>query len=73
MPLRLVSVIDELPGMLSDPNAHYVTIDFEANYTGGQPRVMEPHKCVEWRWFSLDELPTTMSPAMRQGDRKLSS
>jgi len=63
--MHIVSVIDELPGMLSRPESHYVTIYFTAQHLGGEPRVMEPHKCAEWRWFSLDQLPEQMSPGMR--------
>lgn len=62
--MTLVSVIDEHPEVMGRPT-HYVTIDFSAQYLGGTPRIMEPHKCGGWEWFSLDALPEKMSPGMR--------
>jgi hypothetical protein len=28
----------------------------------GEPQVMEPDEIVEWRWFSLENLPTPLFP-----------
>jgi 8-oxo-dGTP diphosphatase len=28
----------------------------------GEPKIMEPHKCLELKWFSLDELPKNLAP-----------
>jgi len=36
---------------------HYITIYMGADYIGGKVKVMEPDKCVEWRWFTWDNLP----------------
>ena len=30
----------------------------------GEPQVMEPHKCEEWDWFALDELPQPLFPGI---------
>lgn len=35
----------------------YITLYFLAEHIDQEPRVMEPEKCVEWRWFDLDALP----------------
>ncbi len=51
-----VSVCDELRYIDSD-RKHFVDISFLGRYDGGEPRVMEPEKCVEWRWFPLGSLP----------------
>lgn len=36
---------------------HYVTLFVVAEAEDGEPRVCEPDKCREWRWFSRDALP----------------
>jgi mutator protein MutT len=56
---ELVSVADEMRYIVSD-DKHYVNIGFKVKYNGGEPRVMEPDKCLEWRWFALDNLPERM-------------
>jgi 8-oxo-dGTP diphosphatase len=40
---------------------HYVTIGIMAKYVSGEPKVMEPDKYREWKWFSLEELPSDLS------------
>ncbi len=36
---------------------HYVTLGFVCNNFDGQPKIMEPNKITEWKWFSINELP----------------
>ena len=36
---------------------HYVTLFVVARSEAGEPRVLEPEKCVEWKWFRWSELP----------------
>jgi 8-oxo-dGTP diphosphatase len=36
---------------------HYVTLFVVADCPAGEPRVMEPDKCEEWRWFEWEALP----------------
>jgi 8-oxo-dGTP diphosphatase len=36
---------------------HFVTIYIDAIEIKGFPTVMEPEKCVEWKYFDMDNLP----------------
>lgn len=36
---------------------HYVTLFVLAAAPTGQPRVLEPEKCAEWRWCQWDAIP----------------
>ncbi|HEX2977662.1 MAG TPA: NUDIX hydrolase [Candidatus Babeliales bacterium] len=36
---------------------HYITLFMIGNYEGGEPKVLEPHKCEMWDWFDINELP----------------
>lgn len=38
-------------------NKHYVTLFVIANSLSGEPKITEPDKCKQWKWFKLDELP----------------
>ena len=40
-----------------DEGKHYVTLFVLAAAPVGQPQVMEPEKCAEWRWCDWDALP----------------
>ncbi|MCX6717059.1 MAG: NUDIX domain-containing protein [Candidatus Taylorbacteria bacterium] len=61
---ELISVADELKYIKTD-NKHYLNIGIMAKYKGGEPRLMEPHKCKEWKWFSLENLPDKMFEGTR--------
>ena len=39
---------------------HYLNIGVKGTYKGGEPKVMEPEKCKEWKWVSLEELPDNL-------------
>ncbi|MGW2780380.1 NUDIX hydrolase [Streptomyces populi] len=42
-----------------------VQLVFRARYWSGTPRVMEPDRCVEWRWWNPKDLPAAVVPYTR--------
>ncbi len=36
---------------------HYVTVWMTSHWKSGEPEILEPHKCLEWRWVDFDTLP----------------
>lgn len=58
-PAELISVADEMRYLESD-GKHYLNVGVKALYKGGEPKIMEPEKCSEWRWYNLDKLPEKM-------------
>lgn len=55
--LKLISVTDEIVY-----DNHFVTNGFICTEFEGNVRVMEPDEIVEWRWFSLSDLPEKVFP-----------
>jgi mutator protein MutT len=51
---RLLDVIDHI---LPHEHQHWVSSTFLCSYAGGVPRIMEPHKCDQIRWFAVDDIP----------------
>lgn len=47
-------------------NKHYVTVWILSEYSGGELKNMEPHKCTEQGWFTLDTLPEPLFPSWKQ-------
>jgi len=45
------------------PPYHYVVIDLIADWKSGEARVCEEDKCYDWDWYSLDALPSPLTPA----------
>lgn len=40
----------------------YINFFMEANTWQGEPSIMEPHKCDDVAWFTLDQLPSNLMP-----------
>lgn len=57
--LDLISLADEMRYIKSD-GKHYVNIGFKGEFIGGEPKLMEPDKYKEWRWFNKNELPENL-------------
>lgn len=47
-----------------DDDKHYLTLFYIADYIDGTPKVMEPKKCAEWKWFDWDNLPQNIMPGI---------
>jgi 8-oxo-dGTP diphosphatase len=41
---------------------HYLQLGFLANEASGEPKLNEPDRCEEWKWFKLGELPPELFP-----------
>jgi len=39
---------------------HYITLHLFCKQYHGTPKIMEPDKCAEWKWFDLDNLPENL-------------
>jgi 8-oxo-dGTP diphosphatase len=39
---------------------HYVTLFFRLQYFFGEPKILEPDKCDEWRWCYWNDLPNPL-------------
>ncbi len=49
---ELVNICDHL---IPDEHQHWVSPTYLCTITSGQPTIMEPEKCEEIGWFTLDE------------------
>jgi len=59
--LMLVHVMDR-----KEPKEERVDFFFISKKWGGEPKIMEPHKCDDLNWFSLTNLPDNVIPYIRQ-------
>lgn len=39
---------------------HYTDVAFMSYWVGGEPKLMEPDKCLGWEWLPMDDLPTPL-------------
>lgn len=43
--------------MFEQENKHYVTLFFLTDESTSEPKILEPEKCLEWKWCAWDNLP----------------
>ena len=43
-----------------EPRRHYVTLFVVAQSGAGEPQVLEPTKCTEWRWVDWGAMPAPL-------------
>lgn len=46
--------------------AHYITVGFVVRDYTGEVKTMEPETILEWKWFSLDNLPQNLYEPSRK-------
>jgi 8-oxo-dGTP diphosphatase len=52
--------VSNLRHYIPESGRHYTDVAFVSHWLGGEPTVMEPGKCAEWRWFPFHGLPREM-------------
>jgi len=51
-------------------NKHYITIIMLADYIDGEPQLLEPDKCSEWRWCSMATIPEPKFLTLQNLDKR---
>jgi len=69
-PVRIVEVINHI---IRNEGQHWFNPIVEARLVSGPPKVMEPNKMCEWRWFSLEALPENLTINMVEFFNKVKS
>jgi len=49
-----------------EPTEERVNFFFTAEKWRSEPRIMEPHRCDDLRWFDIDNLPDNTIPYIKQ-------
>lgn len=56
--LKLMGVCDHI---IKDENAHWVATSYLCKIKNGTPKIVEPDKASDMRWFPLNELPDKLT------------
>lgn len=56
--VKLMGVCDYI---VRNENAHWVSMCYLCKIQGGVPKIMEPDKASDMKWFSLDNLPDKLT------------
>ena len=52
--IRYITLTNDIA---KEAGVHYLTLFYEADWKAGEPQVMEPDKCEEWKWSDWNSLP----------------
>jgi 8-oxo-dGTP diphosphatase len=59
--IELTGLLGAFDHILPDEGQHWVSVTYVARLTKGEPKIVEPAKCLAIGWFQLDELPSPLS------------
>jgi mutator protein MutT len=59
--VKMVKFLSYTDHFVEKENEHWIAFNFIAKIIKGTPRIMEPHKADDMRWFKLTELPEKTS------------
>ena len=52
--------------IIKDDSQHWIAINFLGRIKSGEPKIMEPDKCEEVRWFPLNNLPEKVQQTTKE-------
>ena len=47
--------------IIKEENAHWVATSYLCKIKSGEPKIMEPDKASDMKWFSIDKLPDKLT------------
>ena len=56
--IKLMGICDHI---IKEENAHWVATSYLCKIEEGTPKIMEPEKASDMKWFNLDELPEKLT------------
>src|SRR5271157_2682098 len=59
-------LLDVINHILPEEGQHWVSPTYICKIISGSPAILEPEKCSEIGWFSVDEIPTNLTQITRQ-------
>jgi mutator protein MutT len=65
--IKIWGLLPHVDQFLPKEKQHWMALNFLADIKSGEPKIMEPEKCDEMRWFDIKKLPkkttkTTVEP-----------
>lgn len=64
--VKVWGYIPHVDHIIKKEKQHWIAIVFTADITSGIPKIMEPHKCDEIKWFSLKKLPKKLTQSTKE-------
>lgn len=64
--IKMIGVCDHI---IKEESAHWVATSFLCKIKSGVPKIMEPDKASDLRWFDLDKLPEKLTITTRKALR----
>ena len=55
--IKVIQLLDVVNHILPKEKQHWVSPTYLCSYRSGEPCILEPHKCEEIGWFSLNKIP----------------
>jgi ADP-ribose pyrophosphatase YjhB (NUDIX family) len=65
--IEIFGMLPHTDHIIEGDDQHWLAVNYLARIKSGKPKIMEPHKCDELKWFGVeDELPNKITQTTRE-------
>lgn len=64
--IKIWGLLSHTDHVINKEKQHWIAINFLADVVSGKPKIMEPEKCEEIRWFSMKNLPKKLTKTTKE-------
>ncbi len=64
--VKIWGLLPHTDHILGKEKQHWVAINFLADVVFGEPKIMEPEKCEEMKWFNIKKLPKKLTKTTKE-------
>lgn len=64
--IELIKFLTVTDHIMPEEDQHWVSPSYLARIKSGEPKILEPHKCAEIKWFNIDKVPSNLSETTKE-------
>lgn len=64
--IKIWGLLPHTDHLIKKEKQHWIAINFLADWKSGEPKILEPEKCDEIKWFNMKNLPKKLTKTTKE-------